>query len=119
MTSLTPCHSEQPFQSRFLREQELQNIQVIELARFQDGCQHQVFLLPAATQCEIVAEAAAAIQPAMVELIRHAAQGEVLHNDDTSMPVLALRRDACHEDVHTEDDAAERTGVFTSTGVDA
>jgi transposase len=50
----------------------------------------------------------------MVELIRHAAQGEVLHNDDTSMPVLALRRDACHEDVHTEDDAAERTGVFTS-----
>jgi|ERR1035437_247271 hypothetical protein len=70
--------------------------------------------LPAATQCEIVAEAAAAIQPAMVELIRHAAQGEVLHNDDTSMPVLALHRDARHEDVHTEDDAAERTGVFTS-----
>ena len=70
--------------------------------------------LPAATQCEIVAEAAAAIQPAMVELIGHAAQGEVLHNDDTSMPVLALRRDARHEDVHTEDAAAERTGVFTS-----
>jgi transposase len=72
------------------------------------------FRCPAATQCEIVAEAAAAIQPAMVELIRHAAQGEVLHNDDTSMPVLALHRDARHEDVHTEDDAAERTGVFTS-----
>src|ERR1019366_6152337 len=70
--------------------------------------------LPAATQCEIVAEAAAAIQPVMVELIRHAAQGEVLHNDDTSMSVLALRRDARHENVHTEDDAAERTGLFTS-----
>jgi len=42
--------------------------------------------LPAATQCEIVAEAAATIQPAMAELIRQAAQGEVLHNDDTSMP---------------------------------
>lgn len=40
MTSLTPGHPEQPFQSLFLREQELQNIQVIELARFQDSCQH-------------------------------------------------------------------------------
>ena len=70
--------------------------------------------LPAATQCAIVTEAAAAIRPAMAELIRHAAQNEVLHNDDTSMPVLTLRRDARHEDVPTEDDAAERTGVFTS-----
>ena len=50
--------------------------------------------LPVATQCEIVAEAAATIRPAMEELIRQAAQGEVLHNDDTSMPVLALRRNA-------------------------
>ena len=65
--------------------------------------------LPAATQCQIVAEAAAAIRPAMEELIHQAAQGEVLHNDDTSMPVLALRRDASGD----EDDA-ERTGVFTS-----
>jgi hypothetical protein len=70
--------------------------------------------LPAATQCEIVTEAAAAIQPAMAELIRHAAQGEVLHNDDTSMSVLTLRREARPENVPTEDDAAERTGVFTS-----
>ena len=68
--------------------------------------------LPAATQCEIVAEAAAAIQPAMVELIGHAAQGEVLHNDDTSMPVLALRRDAGMD--QDKGDTAERTGVFTS-----
>jgi transposase len=66
--------------------------------------------LPAATQCEIVAEAAAAIQPAMAELIRHAAQGEVLHNDDTSMPVLTLRRGRGQD----ENDSAERTGVFTS-----
>jgi transposase len=66
--------------------------------------------LPAATQCEIVTEAAAAIQPAMAELIRHAAQGEVLHNDDTSMPVLTLRRGRGHD----ENDSAERTGVFTS-----
>ena len=66
--------------------------------------------LPAATQCEIVQEMAAPIQPAMKELIRQAAQGEVVHNDDTSMRVLSLDRDAaCDADL-----AAERTGVFTS-----
>jgi hypothetical protein len=32
----------------------------------------------------------------------------------TSIRILALRRDARHEDVPTEDDAAERTGVFPS-----
>ena len=70
--------------------------------------------LPVATQCEIVAEAAAMLQPAMEELIRQAAQGEVLHNDDTSMLVLALRRRLGMEKEENESDAAERTGVFTS-----
>jgi len=60
--------------------------------------------LPAATQWEIVAEAAETIQPALDELIRQAAQGEVLHNDDTRMRVLRLAREP----------SDERTGVFTS-----
>ena len=68
--------------------------------------------LPVATQCEIVTEAAASLQPAMEELICQAAQGEVLHNDDTSMLVLALRRSLGRGT--DEDDAPERTGVFTS-----
>lgn len=63
--------------------------------------------LPASTQWEIVEEAAELIKPAHTELIRQAAQGEVLHNDDTSMRVLALRRERSKE-------ADERTGVFTS-----
>ena len=46
--------------------------------------------LPAATQWEIVEEAAELIKPAYEELIRQAAQGEVVHNDDTSMRVLKL-----------------------------
>jgi transposase len=66
--------------------------------------------LPAATQCEIVAETAAALQPAYEELIRQAAQGEVLHNDDTSMRVLSLNR----AQARAADTASERTGVFTS-----
>jgi transposase len=60
--------------------------------------------LPAATQWEIVEEAAELLGPAYEELIREAAQGEVLHNDDTSMRVLHLAREP----------SDERTGVFTS-----
>jgi hypothetical protein len=44
------------------------------------------------------------IRPARDELIRQAAQGAVVHNDDTSMRVLRLKRDP----------SDERTGVFTS-----
>ncbi len=62
--------------------------------------------LPMATQCEITAEIAVTLQPAIEELKRQAAQGEVVHNDDTSMRVLSLDRDA--------DISPERTGVFTS-----
>lgn len=60
--------------------------------------------LPAATQWEIVEEAAEVLQPVRDELIQQAAQGEVLHNDDTSMRVLKLEREP----------GDERTGVFTS-----
>jgi transposase len=60
--------------------------------------------LPAATQWEIVEEAAEVIKPARDELLRQAAQGEVLHNDDTGMRVLRLAREA----------GDPRTGVFTS-----
>jgi transposase len=47
--------------------------------------------LPAATQWEIVEERAELLKPARDELIRQAAQGEVVHNDDTSMRVLGSR----------------------------
>jgi transposase len=60
--------------------------------------------LPAATQWEIVEEAAQPLKPALDELIRQAAQGTVVHNDDTGMRVLRLKRDP----------KDERTGVFTS-----
>ena len=60
--------------------------------------------LPATTQWELVEETAALIKTAHDELIRQAAQGEVLHNDDTGMRVLEMERDP----------SDERTGVFTS-----
>lgn len=71
--------------------------------------------LPASTQWEIVRETAVRIQPALDELIRHAAQGEVLYNDDTSMTVLGLAASAPHPGGPAEEDVSpERTGVFTS-----
>ena len=60
--------------------------------------------LSASTQWEIVEETAEVIKAARDELIRQAAQGEVLHNDDTSMRVLGLVREA----------SDDRTGIFTS-----
>jgi len=41
--------------------------------------------LPASTQWEIVDDLATRIRPILSELIRHAANGEVVHNDDTSI----------------------------------
>src|SRR5947209_20064648 len=65
--------------------------------------------LPASIQWEIVCIMGVRIAPAFDELIRQAAQGDVLHNDDTSMPVLSLRRE-----IEDEADEFERTGIFTS-----
>jgi len=72
--------------------------------------------LPASTQWEMVAQTAAVLQPALHELIRQAAQGDVIHNDDTTMTVLALAPGARAPDLGEEPDAVPpgRTGVFTS-----
>ena len=68
--------------------------------------------LPASTQWEIVHEVAGVIEPAYEELKRQAAQGEVLHNDDTTMKILAMMKEA---NTKAEDaDSEERTGIFTS-----
>jgi hypothetical protein len=77
--------------------------------------------LPAATQWELVAEAADLVEPAHEELVRQAAQGELLHNDDTSAKVLELLAEQQPEPVTTPAEASdkksdERTGVFT-TGI--
>jgi transposase len=69
--------------------------------------------LPASTQWELVSEGAKSLTPAHDELVRQAAQGKVLHNDDTTMKVLELtgeQRAAAAADEET----SERTGVFTS-----
>jgi hypothetical protein len=64
--------------------------------------------LPAATQWGLAKRAATWLWPAYEEFIRQAAQGEVVHNDDTGMRILRLTREP------TPKGKTERTGVFTS-----
>jgi transposase len=60
--------------------------------------------LPAATQWELVEQGATEIKSALDQLIWQAAQGEILHNDDTGMRILRLAREP----------SDKRTGIFTS-----
>jgi len=78
--------------------------------------------LPSSTQWDIVRDAARGLSPAYEELKRQAAQGKVLHNDDTAMKILAWtgkRREAslrerAKEAADGHDPKADRTGIFTS-----
>jgi transposase len=80
---------------------------------------HLEIPLPASTQWDIVNAVAANLAPAFEELIREAAQGEVLHNDDTTVKILELmgQRGGVEDSAHIEaegNDAETRTGLFTS-----
>ncbi len=85
--------------------------------------------LAASTQWDIVHVKAKAIQPAQDELIRQAAQGDVVYNDDTSNKILEFMGERLRQaQVTTEEDATPeqpgdqkknkkpRTGLFT-TGI--
>jgi transposase len=66
--------------------------------------------LPASTQWEIADQMANQIYPVYPELIRQAAQGDVVYNDDTTMKILALMQN------NDRQDQSERKGIFT-TGI--
>ena len=78
--------------------------------------------LPASTQWEIVSAGAPAFEPIHDELIRQAAQGDVLHNDDTKVRILELMGERAKQESFDESDdddgrkrdPPERTGLFTS-----
>jgi transposase len=85
-----------------------------------DGLQGNLEVpLPASTQWDIVHAVAASLAPAFDELIRQAAQGDVLHNDDTTVKILELmgersRQEALTDAVEDGGDAAQRNGMYTS-----
>lgn len=60
--------------------------------------------LPASTQWDIVHKTAGKIYPVHEELMRQAAQGRVIHNDDTTVKILAA----------VNNDDSGRSGTFTT-----
>jgi hypothetical protein len=71
--------------------------------------------LPASTQWDVIAAFAPSAAPACEALIMHAAQGDVLHNDDTTVKILELMgKRAKQKSADDDDDLAGRTGLFTS-----
>ena len=85
--------------------------------------------LPASTQWEIVRDKAEKIEPAYEELVRQAAQGDVVHNDDTTVKILALMGERMKEaeeqapakgatdeaeEGSSPAETTERRGMFTS-----
>jgi transposase len=83
------------------------------LARLQAGLG---IPLPVGTQWQIVEQAARTIAPAHDELVRQAAQGEVLYNDDTTAKILAVMAARAKGEPTGDDTDPDRTGTFT-TGI--
>jgi len=79
---------------------------------------HLEIPLPASTQWDIVHAVAANLGPVFAELIRQAAQGDVLHNDDTTVKILELmgqrRQEALARAEEEGNDADQRSGLYTS-----
>ena len=84
--------------------------------------------LPESTQWEIVEEVAERIRPVFEQLRRQAADGELLHNDDTSVRILELmkenaqpRTQDCRDGPIEPNDSSQkkkkRTGMFTTAVV--
>jgi transposase len=78
--------------------------------------------LPASTQWDLIADMTRRIEPAHVELIRQAAQGDVVYNDDTTVKILDLMGKRAQQKASTgngsedstDQDGPSRTGLFTS-----
>jgi len=71
--------------------------------------------VPASTQWQVVRDHVSVMVPVYEALVREAAQGKILHNDDTSIRILSLmgKRRAALVAVHALADA-DRTGLFTT-----
>ena len=63
--------------------------------------------LPDATQWEIVADQAGRAEPAFEELVRQAAQGDKVYNDDTTVKILTLMERRTQQEALTEDGPEE------------
>jgi len=82
------------------------------LGRLQGNC---MIPLAASTQWDIVHAAASLLDPVYEELIRQAAQGDVIYNDDTTVKILELMGERAKKTPPPDDEHdPNRTGLFTS-----
>ncbi len=82
------------------------------MERLQGNCE---IPLAASTQWEIVDAASWLLVTAHQELIRQAAQGEVIYNDDTTVKILELMGQRAQKSPPVDDPHdPDRTGLFTS-----
>lgn len=82
------------------------------MERLQGNCQ---IPLAASTQWDIVCGASTLLSVAYDELLQQAAQGDVLHNDDTTIKILELMGERFQKSPPADDDHdPKRTGLFTS-----
>ena len=95
------AESSSPLRSRRLRAPTSTAVAIIALLKYGTGVpfkrlerlqEHLGMPLPAATQWDLMAAAAKLPWPMLQELIRQAAPGSVMHNDDTGMRILRLAR---------------------------
>ncbi len=70
--------------------------------------------LPASTQWDVIAAFAPSVLPVYEQLIEQAADGEVLHNDDTTVRILELMGERAKKQPLEDDAMPNRTGLFTS-----
>jgi transposase len=70
--------------------------------------------LPSSTQWEIVRDSATQLEPPYRDLVRQAAQGEVLHNDDTPAKILERMGKRWEKALAQGAPASDRKGVSTS-----
>jgi hypothetical protein len=74
-----------------------------------EGLQNNLGIpLPASTQFEILEETSGVLAPAYEELIRQAAQGEVVYNDDTGVKILELMKENEEKQKQKGRDAPEK-----------
>jgi len=66
--------------------------------------------LPASTQWELMAKAGPALEPVQEALLTLAAQGHLIHNDDTTMRVQSLAKES-----GASTEGKKRTGIFTTS----
>jgi len=71
--------------------------------------------LPSSTQWDVVENFAEEIEPAFGEFLRQAADGEIVHNDDTTVKILELMGERARQAALEDDGSAESADGSTES----